>query len=129
MLRSMILRVILIYYSQDFFLRSMPPTPAIPLHLLPFKRWGRIVDLATPASDHPSCKKDHSDASQGLLEQLVSIGFAPGEQVCILAAGKPGNEPLVVRIGTSTFALRRSEASCVLVTPLSTTTQHETPDA
>ena len=102
MLRSMILRVILIYYSQDFFLRSMPPTPAIPLHLLPFKRWGRIVDLATPASDHPSCKKDHSDASQGLLEQLVSIGFAPGEQVCILAAGKPGNEPLVVRIGTST---------------------------
>ena len=123
------LRVILIYYSQDFFLRSMPPTPAIPLHLLPFKRWGRVVDLATPASDHPSCKKDHSDASQGLLEQLVSIGFAPGEQVCILAAGKPGNEPLVVRIGTSTFALRRSEASCVLVTPLSTTTQQETPDA
>ena len=70
--------------QKAFFLRSMHPAPAIPLHLLPFKRWARVVDLATPASDHPSCKKDHSDASQGLLEQLVSIGFAPGEQVCSL---------------------------------------------
>ena len=101
--------------QKAFFLRSMHPAPAIPLHLLPFKRWARVVDLATPASDHPSCKKDHSDASQGLLEQLVSIGFAPGEQVCILAAGKPGNEPMVVRIGTSTFALRRREAALVRI--------------
>ena len=115
--------------QKAFFLRSMHPAPAIPLHLLPFKRWARVVDLATPASDHPSCKKDHSDASQGLLEQLVSIGLAPDERVCVLTAGKPGNDPLVVRIGTSTFALRRNEASHVLVTPLEMLMQQEAPDA
>ncbi len=115
--------------QKAFFLRSMHPAPAIPLHLLPFKRWARVVDLATPASDHPPSKKDSPDASQDLLEQLLSIGFAPDEQVCVLAAGKPGNDPLVVRIGTSTFALRRNEASHVLVTPLEIAMQQEAPDA
>ncbi|MFZ5491900.1 MAG: FeoA family protein [Pseudomonadota bacterium] len=46
---------------------------------------------------------------------LEEIGFIPGESVCLLARAVPGGDPLVVRIGTSTFALRRAEAACVLV--------------
>lgn len=46
---------------------------------------------------------------------LSEIGFLPGERVAILARGRPGGDPLVVRIGDSTFALRRAEASCVEV--------------
>ena len=35
-----------------------------------------------------------------------------------MARGLPGGDPLVVRIGQSTFALRRAEAACVQVTSL-----------
>ncbi len=46
---------------------------------------------------------------------LAEIGFLPGEQVRVIARGAPGGDPLVVRIGDSTFALRRAEAACVQV--------------
>lgn len=44
---------------------------------------------------------------------LEELGFVPGEHVSVLARGVPGADPLVVRIGQSTFALRRAEAACV----------------
>lgn len=46
---------------------------------------------------------------------LAEIGFLPGESVQVLARGVPGGDPLVVRVGDSTFALRRAEAHCVQV--------------
>ncbi|MBL8288660.1 MAG: ferrous iron transport protein A [Rubrivivax sp.] len=46
---------------------------------------------------------------------LADIGFLPGEPVQVLAAALPGGDPLVVRVGHSTFALRRAEAACVRV--------------
>jgi ferrous iron transport protein A len=46
---------------------------------------------------------------------LEEIGFIPGESVTLLARGVPGGDPLMVRVGSSTFALRRAEAACVLV--------------
>ena len=45
--------------------------------------------------------------------QLEEIGFFPGEQVTVMTRGFPGGDPLVVRIGQSTFALRGAEAACV----------------
>ena len=50
-----------------------------------------------------------------LLRRLVEIGFLPGERVRIVARGALGGAPLAVRVGTSTFALRRIEARCVQV--------------
>jgi ferrous iron transport protein A len=50
---------------------------------------------------------------------LAEIGFMPGEPVMLMARGAFGGDPLVVRIGTSTFALRRAEAACVAVEPRS----------
>ncbi len=46
---------------------------------------------------------------------LAEIGFIPGERVTLMARARPGGDPLVVRIGDSTFALRRAEAACVQV--------------
>jgi ferrous iron transport protein A len=46
---------------------------------------------------------------------LEEIGFLPGEQVMVMTRALPGGDPLVVRIGSSTFALRRVEAACVRV--------------
>jgi ferrous iron transport protein A len=46
---------------------------------------------------------------------LEEIGFIPGEKVMLMAKGAFGADPLVVRVGQSTFALRRAEAACVHV--------------
>ena len=48
---------------------------------------------------------------------LEEIGFIAGERVMLMTRGRPGGDPLAVRIGQSTFALRRAEAACVLVAP------------
>lgn len=51
-------------------------------------------------------------------ERLAEIGFIAGERVQVLSRGLPGGDPLAVRIGSSTFALRRAEAACVQVEAL-----------
>ena len=51
-------------------------------------------------------------------EQLEDIGFLSSERVSIMARGFPRGDPLVVRVGLSTFALRLVEAACVQVTPV-----------
>lgn len=50
--------------------------------------------------------------------QLQEIGFYPGEQVMVMRRGFPGGDPVVVRIGQSTFALRGAEAGCVQIEPV-----------
>ncbi|MGZ5180102.1 MAG: FeoA family protein [Ramlibacter sp.] len=50
--------------------------------------------------------------------QLEELGFFAGEQVMVMTRGFPGADPLVVRIGQSTFALRRAEAACVHIEPM-----------
>lgn len=56
-----------------------------------------------------------------VLRRLAEIGFIPGEEVSIIGRGTPGGSPLAVRIGTSTFALRRHEARCVQIAPIDRT--------
>lgn len=46
---------------------------------------------------------------------LGEIGFLPGERVSVTARSLWGGDPLVVRVGQSTFALRRAEAACIHV--------------
>ncbi|WP_324780554.1 FeoA family protein [Thiobacillus sedimenti] len=47
---------------------------------------------------------------------LEEIGFLPGERLMVMTRALPGGDPLMVRVGSSTFALRRVEAACVQVT-------------
>ena len=56
-----------------------------------------------------------TEASSERASQLEEVGFLPGELVSVLAHGFPGQDPLVVRVGLSTFALRRDEALSVLL--------------
>jgi ferrous iron transport protein A len=46
---------------------------------------------------------------------LAEIGFLPGETVTVMSRSVWGGDPMVVRVGESTFALRRAEAACVQV--------------
>ncbi len=47
--------------------------------------------------------------------RLLELGFVEGEPLRVIAHGYPGREPIAVRIGSTTFALRRFEADHVLV--------------
>lgn len=49
-----------------------------------------------------------------LVRRLAEIGFLPGEPVRVMARA-PGAEPIAVRLGRSTFAMRRFEAAFVQV--------------
>jgi ferrous iron transport protein A len=50
-----------------------------------------------------------------LALRLIEIGFLPGERVRVIARGQPGDEPIAVRLGHTTFALRKFEADFVSV--------------
>ena len=47
--------------------------------------------------------------------RLLELGFVSGERVEVLAQAAPGGDPFVVRVGTTTFALRRREVETVWV--------------
>jgi ferrous iron transport protein A len=51
-----------------------------------------------------------------LLARLRDLGFVAGARCEVIARMWPAGDPLVVRIGGSTFALRRAEAAAVRVT-------------
>jgi ferrous iron transport protein A len=50
--------------------------------------------------------------------QLAEVGFRDGETVMVVARAWPADDPLVVRVGASRFALRRAEAACIALEPL-----------
>ncbi|MEH0164451.1 ferrous iron transport protein A [Paucibacter sp. JuS9] len=52
---------------------------------------------------------------------LEQIGFVPGEPVRLMTRAALGGDPLVVRIGHSTFALRKAEAACIRVSATAAT--------
>jgi Fe2+ transport system protein FeoA len=58
---------------------------------------------------------DGRGAGTALLARLRDIGFVAGARCEVLARMWLGGDPLVVRIGGSTFALRRAEAAAVRV--------------
>ena len=63
----------------------------------------RVTGVAAPA------------AAPHWQRHLEDLGFESGERVEVITRARPGLDPLVVRIGGSTFALRRAEAECVRV--------------
>lgn len=76
------------------------------LHQMNLKEPATVLGVHTPA---------HVPEWSGWLAE---IGFLPGERVQLLGRAIPGGDPLVVRVGDSTFALRVAEAACVQVRPV-----------
>jgi ferrous iron transport protein A len=54
-------------------------------------------------------------AGESLLARLRDLGFVAGAHCEVIARMWPGGDPMAVRIGGSTFALRRAEAAAVQV--------------
>jgi len=63
----------------------------------------RVVDCMANSEPH----------SHEVVLRLMELGFLPGESVRVIAVGFPGADPLAVRVGQATFALRRHEAALV----------------
>jgi ferrous iron transport protein A len=61
-----------------------------------------------------------SDSNPQLKRHLEDIGFVPGERVMVMMRGFPGGDPIAVRVGESTFALRIGEAERIAVEIAST---------
>lgn len=80
---------------------------ALSLDQLPSHQWATVLDVQRP--------DDAEDRELAL--RLTEIGFVPGEAVRIMASGLPGRDPLAVRLGHTTFALRRHEAAMIRVVP------------
>ncbi len=78
----------------------------------------RLADLATGATARVvSVAQVDAGGGSELGRRLAELGFLPGEKLRIVARGLVGREPLAVRIGTGTFALRLFEAACIRVCP------------
>lgn len=78
------------------------------LDALPTGRTARVTHVLSPSTDAGAEGVD-------LTLRLKELGFLPGESVRVLHRGFPGGDPLAVRIGNATFALRRHEAALVAV--------------
>ena len=50
-----------------------------------------------------------------ITKRLVTLGFVPGERVKVLARGLFGADPILVQIGFTRFALRKTEAERIEV--------------
>lgn len=48
-------------------------------------------------------------------ERLQELGFLPGEKLRVIATAIPAGDPIAVRIGNTTFALRRHEAEMICI--------------
>ncbi len=60
--------------------------------------------------------QDHG-SNDNIARRLRELGFVAGEQVEVVAYGPLGSEPLLVQVGFTRFALRRSEAARVQLRP------------
>ena len=58
---------------------------------------------------------DDAQASDPIAQRLRDLGFVEGEPVRVVAIGPLGADPLLIQIGSTRFALRRSEAARVRV--------------
>jgi ferrous iron transport protein A len=57
------------------------------------------------------------EAQSTVSRRLLELGFVPGEALEVVEEIWPGGDPMAIRLGNTTFALRRREASAVIVEP------------
>ncbi|HTC27955.1 FeoA family protein [Dyella sp.] len=75
----------------------------------------RLSDLPKGASAVVERVED-AHPNDPIAQRLRDLGFVAGENVRLVARGPIGKDPLLIQIGSTRFALRRSEAERVSVT-------------
>jgi ferrous iron transport protein A len=88
---------------------TLNPT-MITLDALDVGKSGTVIRLA-PLEPHAT------EPGVDLARRLMELGFVPGERIRMLRRGLPGGDPLAVKVGNATFALRRFEAALISIQP------------
>jgi ferrous iron transport protein A len=55
----------------------------------------------------------HGADQLAMKTRLLELGFVPGERIRVVAESFPRRDPIAVKLGNTTFALRRHEASLI----------------
>jgi ferrous iron transport protein A len=99
---------------------SSPPSPGGSLTPIPLNelQQGEVVRVSGLALDSSATLS--TEERDLLVGRLRDLGFVAGARCEVIARMWFGGDPLVVRIGGSTFALRRAEAAAVRVQRLET---------
>lgn len=79
----------------------------------------RLSELAKGAGAVVEQVDDVMEADP-IAQRLRDLGFVPGEPLRLVALGPVGADPMLVLIGSTRFALRRSEAARITVRELAT---------
>ena len=66
--------------------------------------------------------------NDSIARRLRELGFVAGERVEVVASGPFGAEPLLIQVGYTRFALRRSEAARVHLQPAQLQPEHLRPE-
>ncbi len=64
---------------------------------------------------HDDAQSLGDEAQSTVSRRLLELGFVPGEAIEVIEEIWPGGDPMAVRVGNTTFALRRREAGAVLI--------------
>jgi len=82
--------------------------PLTTLDVLPVGKSATVIHLAPG---------EQAQAGVDVSRRLMELGFVPGERIRMLRRGMPGGDPMAVRVGDATFALRRFEAALISIQP------------
>jgi ferrous iron transport protein A len=63
-------------------------------------------------------RADFGQNDDQVTQRLKELGFLPGARLRVIGFGFLGRDPIAVQINGTKFALRRAEASKILVLPL-----------
>jgi len=91
--------------------QSVPIFRMSPVSLATLRKGARgvVVDVRDDAQSLGD------EAQSTVSRRLLELGFVPGEAFEVVEEIWPGGDPMAVRLGNTTFALRRREASAVIV--------------
>jgi ferrous iron transport protein A len=108
-----VLRINLIKNKLQPFLQASSYSRMPPVSLATLRKGARgvVVDVRDDAQSLGD------EAQSTVSRRLLELGFVPGEAVEVVEEIWPGGDPMAVRLGNTTFALRRREASAVIVEP------------
>lgn len=72
-----------------------------------------VITAVYPSLD--ATQQSADNMLDAISSRLVTLGFVPGENIKVLAHGLFGQDPILVQIGFTRFALRQTEAQRIQV--------------
>jgi len=88
---------------------------AIPIDSLVSPAYVSLSELPPRAVALVRAVGNRASTATALERRLIELGFVGGERVEVLTQAAPGGDPFVIRVGDTSFALRRHEVATVWV--------------